>query len=304
MSDANNSYDEAYYQSGDQRGTQYRNYLEQAPKNRTYFEIAETIATIFKPKRCLEIGCATGPIVHHLAHFGIEAHGIDVSEWAIKHRMHANVALGSVENIQFADNYFDLVYSCHALEHIPLPSKDQAFSEISRVCNGIQFHMMPILESGPYVGDRFGHLLNLRTDPTHSLLYSRSWWLSQFQALGWADLGVQLALIHDNTWFELSECQILLSRDPADASFLQSVAVHNHDVARALSLTLNGRPQPGLDVHVSRLLEANATPAQSDILSALAEANAVRAEIAALRNSTSWRITAPLRRAVTFLKHR
>ncbi len=64
-------YDEAYYQKGSDRGTQYDQYLEGAPKNRTYFEIAETITKIFAPRRTWKLECATGAIVSHLATFNV-----------------------------------------------------------------------------------------------------------------------------------------------------------------------------------------------------------------------------------------
>jgi SAM-dependent methyltransferase len=246
-------YDEAYYQSGELRGTQYRAYLEEAPKNRTYFEIAETIHRVFRPERTLEIGCATGAIVSHLATFGVDAHGIDVSDWAVENRLHPNVSVASVESLPFEDNQFDVVYSCHALEHIPFPIKEKAFAELSRVCKGFQFHMLPILESGPYKGDRFAHLLNLRTDPTHSLLFDKPWWIEQFKAFGWIDTGVNLALVHDNEHFELSDCQLIFNRQIQSSEFYQAVAAHNFQIAGMLSLALNGKPGPGLDVHIARL---------------------------------------------------
>lgn len=252
-SDPDSRYDALYYQSGSERGTKYDRYLEEAPKNRTYFELAETISKLFALRRTLEIGCATGAIVSHLATFDVEAFGIDVSEFAVEHRLHPNVSLGSVTDLPFGDQEFDLVYSCHALEHLPQESKQQAFEEIARVCRGMQFHMMPIIESGPYVGDRFGHLLNLRSDPTHSLLYPRQWWIDQFQSTGFDAVDVNISVVHDNTHYELSDCQVVLSRNPVNEDFFRRVARHNHDAARALSLALNGRPGPGLNVHVARL---------------------------------------------------
>jgi SAM-dependent methyltransferase len=247
------NYDEAYYQDGSERGTQYRNYLESAKLNRTYFEIAETIVDVLKPKRTLEIGCATGAIVSHLRTFDVDAHGIDVSEWAVQNSLAPTVQVASAADLPFEDNSFDVVYSVHALEHLPTDIKDKALSELSRVCSGFQFHMIPMLESGPYVGDRFGHLLNLRTDPTHNLLYERGWWIDQFGRQQWVDTGTRLSVIHDNIHYELSACQILLSRTEASPDILRRAANHNFKAAEALSLALNGKPGPGLDVHIRRL---------------------------------------------------
>jgi SAM-dependent methyltransferase len=251
--DMTDNFDEAYFQDGAERGTQYKDYLEDSKRNRTYFEIAETIFKLLRPRRALEIGCATGVTLSHLRTFEVEAHGVDVSDWAVENAVVPTVIKATVENLPFDDDYFDVVYSVHALEHITPETMKRSFSELARVCSGYQFHLMPMLETGPYVGDRFGHLINLRTDPTHHLLFEREWWLRQFEAHGYKDMGVSLSLIHDNPFYELSSCQVLMSREDATPEFLRAASAHNHGVAGALSLALNGNPGPGLDVHIARL---------------------------------------------------
>src|SRR5437667_1197841 len=129
MSDNYTYFDEAYFQDGQNKGTVYRNYLESARTSGTYKDIARRVVEIFRPQRCLEIGCATGIIVKHINDLGCEAHGIDVSEWAVTHREHSNISLAGAETLPFADDEFDLVFSCHSLEHIPFEKKDAAFSE-------------------------------------------------------------------------------------------------------------------------------------------------------------------------------
>ena len=134
--------------------------------------------------------------------------------------------------------------------------KDAALAEISRVCGGYQFHMLPILESGPYVGDRFAHMLNLRTDPTHNLLFDKQWWISQFSNLGWNDSELSLSILHDTEYYELSDCQFVLSKNEPELAVFKRAAQHNHAVAGAAWLALSGRPTRGLDVHVNRLKQA------------------------------------------------
>jgi cyclopropane fatty-acyl-phospholipid synthase-like methyltransferase len=78
------------------------NYLETALLSHTYFEMAEIIAGCFKPKRILEVGCAAGPTVHHLnTFFDTEAHGVDLSAWAVQNRLHANVSHATAESCRF-----------------------------------------------------------------------------------------------------------------------------------------------------------------------------------------------------------
>ena len=84
MSDDYTYFDEAYFQDGQNKGTVYRNYLESARTSGTYKDIARRVVEIFRPQRCLEIGCATGIIVKHINDLGCEAHGIDVSPASIR----------------------------------------------------------------------------------------------------------------------------------------------------------------------------------------------------------------------------
>src|SRR3954463_1265350 len=145
------------------------NYLETALLNRLYFEMAEIIATVFKPSTVLEIGCAAGPTIYHLnSYFDIKAFGVDVSEWAVENRLHNNVSHSSADNLKFNDGSFDLVFSCHALEHLTAETIDKSICEMSRVCapGGLQFHLLPVLDSGPYT-DVFGSIVGLRKDRTH-----------------------------------------------------------------------------------------------------------------------------------------
>jgi SAM-dependent methyltransferase len=171
LDDLSKQFDAAYFAGGENKGNAYKDnhYLDTALLSRTYFEMAEIIAKCFKPTRMLEIGCAAGPTIYHLnTFFDIDAHGIDVSEWAVENRLHPHVRHASTDNLPYNIGEFDLVFSCQALEHLTLDIKDRALLEINRVCksNGIQYHLMPILESGPYADDMFGSIVGLRILPT------------------------------------------------------------------------------------------------------------------------------------------
>ena len=94
-------FDSDYYQAGHKKGTRYSDYLQNALGSKIYQGMAKAIMAVFKPARVLEIGCAAGPIVKHLNDMGCEAHGIDVSDWAVRNRFHPNViqfyCLGSLD---------------------------------------------------------------------------------------------------------------------------------------------------------------------------------------------------------------
>lgn len=251
-------FDEVYFSGGSNKGNAYKatQYLETALLSRTYFEMAENIAKCFAPKKVLEIGCAAGPTVYHLnTYFDIEAHGIDVSKWAVDNKLHENVCHASADDLPFDDDEFDVIFSCHTLEHLPIDLVDKSISEMDRVCtpDGIQFHLKPILGAGPYADDIFGSIVGLRMDLTHNVLRTRDWWLRKWTNAGWNDTGLRVAHVYDNHGFEFSDCQYVLSRQPIPVETAIAIADRNLAVARTFLRALTRRPAPGLEVFLNEI---------------------------------------------------
>ena len=224
-------FDADYFQNGHSKGTVYNNYLEVARSSEIYREISHLIGEVFKPRRTLEIGCATGIIVKHLNKKGIEAHGIDVSDWAISNREHGNVVLAGAESLPFPDCYFDFIYSVHALEHIPVALKDSAFAELKRVSgSAIHLHMMPIVGEGPYSGEREAVRSNLRKDPTHNLLEDIYWWRKEFGRIGFSSLNTAVLFAHESGAVDLGVSQILNSNYDVGSDVFDRIRVWNANV--------------------------------------------------------------------------
>ena len=247
---ASEEFGEAYFMDPSS-GSAYHvnNYLDTALLSRTYFEMAEIIATCLRPSKVLEVGCAAGPTVYHLNnYFGVDAHGIDVSKWAVEHRLHKNVTQASANRLPFPDASFDVVFSCHALEHLTPETLAPSIAEMTRVAspNALQFHLLPILGSGPYT-DVFGSIVGLRADKTHNLLFDRARWLAAWNREGWNDCDVQIGHVYDNHAFEFSDCQMLLTRTKMDSEVCKRIAKKNLDVARTFQNALVRRPGPGLE---------------------------------------------------------
>ncbi|TGE78493.1 hypothetical protein C9410_17215 [Rhizobium sp. SEMIA 439] len=228
-------FDADYFQNGHTKGTVYNNYLEVARSAEIYKEISRLIHTVFKPRRALEIGCATGVIVKQLNELGTEAHGIDVSSWAVENREHDNVLLAGAENLPFPDGYFDFIYSVHALEHIPQNLKIAAFSELKRVSGqAIHFHMMPIVGEGPYSGERETVRSRLRKDPTHSLLEDLVWWRKQFEEIGFGTVNASLSFAHETGAVDLGVSQVLCANHNLNCDFFDRIRNWNAGVINEL----------------------------------------------------------------------
>src|SRR6516225_3836999 len=82
--------------------------------------MARRIATDLQPRSVLEAGCATGMLVEALRNHGIEASGVDVSEWAIEH-----VAPGAAGHCTQASltqplpGRYALITCIEVIEHVP-----------------------------------------------------------------------------------------------------------------------------------------------------------------------------------------
>lgn len=84
---------------------------------------AEFIVEKFNPKTCLDVGCAYGELVKALVDLGVDAYGIDGSDFvltqvddSIKDRVF-KVNLNS-DKFPFEDKKFDLIGSFYSVEHI------------------------------------------------------------------------------------------------------------------------------------------------------------------------------------------
>ncbi|HZZ81407.1 MAG TPA: methyltransferase domain-containing protein, partial [Gemmataceae bacterium] len=88
------------------------------------------------PYRVLDSGSANGLTIEEFAKAGIEAWGIENSEYIhakTPAKLKKRNLLGDVRKLPFPDNYFDFVYDT-CLAHVPPESLDDAVRELFRVC--------------------------------------------------------------------------------------------------------------------------------------------------------------------------
>ncbi len=110
----------------------------------------------FRAQRTLDVGCARGFVVEALRELGVDAHGCDVSPFAVAHA--APGALGFVRlgdllgGLPYDDRAFDLVSAMEVLEHLPPEAVPRALAELRRVCDGVLYATIPsfgLNASGP-----------------------------------------------------------------------------------------------------------------------------------------------------------
>ena len=88
--------------------------------------------------KILDIGCGKGFLLYEIFLLvpGIEIHGIDISSYAIenaKDEIKNFLQVGNANNLPFADNYFDLVFSITTLHNLHNYDLDKALREMERV---------------------------------------------------------------------------------------------------------------------------------------------------------------------------
>lgn len=159
-------YTQGYFQHGE--GSNYQGY-----EDGKQFELrAEALRDRFSPKSVLDVGCARGFLVGHLRGMGIDARGVDISEWATgsvppdglgKHLKTADVTKG----LPYKDGEFDLVTSQDFLEHIEEKHVDALIAELLRVGKR-QFHIVTTPE------------YTMHGDETHVCMRPLEWWQAKF----------------------------------------------------------------------------------------------------------------------------
>src|SRR6187399_3225277 len=106
--------------------------------------IAERIAAVIRPRRVLDAGCALGILVETLRAQGIDAHGIDISSYAIAN-VHEPVRpfcrQGSIAS-EFTGHY-DLIVSIEVLEHMAPRDGEEAIANFCRHTDDVLFSSTP-----------------------------------------------------------------------------------------------------------------------------------------------------------------
>ncbi|MFZ5808954.1 MAG: methyltransferase domain-containing protein [Chloroflexota bacterium] len=111
---------------------------------RQFEGIAHKIVADFAPKTALDAGCAFGFLVESLRKRGVEAFGVDISEYAIGN-VHESVKpycwVGSVTE-PFPQHY-DLITCIEVLEHLPKPEAEKAIQNLCAHTSVVIFSSTP-----------------------------------------------------------------------------------------------------------------------------------------------------------------
>lgn len=136
--------------------------------------VADLIVAQIAPRTVLDVGCAMGFLVECLRERGVEAYGVDVSEYAISH-VHPSVApycrIGSADE-PFGRQY-DLITCIEVVEHLSPDLSGRTLANLCRHTGDLLFSSSP---------EDFAEL-------THHNVQPPEYWAARFAELGfWRDL--------------------------------------------------------------------------------------------------------------------
>jgi ubiquinone/menaquinone biosynthesis C-methylase UbiE len=120
--------------------------------------------------KTLDIGCAMGFVVKRLRDRGVDAWGLDISEYAISHApedVKPYLKVGSADKLPWSDKEFDMVVSFSTFEHLPKDILAEAISEAIRVGKKGIISITP------------GDSPHFDEDATHRTKEPLSWWRKQ-----------------------------------------------------------------------------------------------------------------------------
>jgi SAM-dependent methyltransferase len=157
--------------------------------------LADRIVRLFNPRTVLDAGCAKGFLVHALRERGVEAWGIDVSEFAVANALEPvrpYVRLGSMT--EPLDRRYDLVTCIEAIEHV-------APGDVRAAVDNLTAATDVVLLSSTGDGEHYG-------EPSHTSMRPPENWAALF-----AENGFLRDLEADVSW--VTPWAMALKRQPA-----------------------------------------------------------------------------------------
>ena len=169
-------FDEKYFEDGVRsRVSAYENYRWMPERS---IREASSIINNIPFTTVLDYGCAKGFMVYALRLLGKEAHGVDVSDYAVKN-CHPRVKdyLTVVETAEDIKGGWDLIIAKDVLEHIPEKNIDETLSEFYKVSDKCLL-VIPLGDNDSF------RIREYEIDKTHVTKKDEEWWINKIKKSG------------------------------------------------------------------------------------------------------------------------
>ncbi len=166
-------YDETYFDAP-KDPHKVSGYEEAYADSTEFSQVAELSRELFRPARVLDVGCAKGFQVGALRSLGIEAWGIDISEYAVRAappEVSPWLRVESCTGMGFPAESFDLLLALETMEHIPPDDIHMTIRELYRVGSKWLWASIPCMGENRYGAD--GHVEG-KINEDHLDLYRRN----------------------------------------------------------------------------------------------------------------------------------
>src|SRR5947209_3304557 len=120
-------YDQSYYEH-----YKHRPYERSKPWLDHFGDFADRIVADLNPKSAIDMGCALGMLVEALRDRGVEAFGVDISDYAVanaREDIRPFVRQGSVTDP--LDRRYDVIICIEVLEHLTPADAERAVANIA-----------------------------------------------------------------------------------------------------------------------------------------------------------------------------
>lgn len=126
----------------------------------------------------LDYGCAKGFMVYAMRLLGKEAHGVDISEYAVENS-HPNIRqyISVIDSPKDINGTYDLIIAKDVLEHIEKENIDNTLHEFRKHCRQI-FVGVPLGDGSRY------NIREYEMDSTHIIREPEEWWLTTIVKAG------------------------------------------------------------------------------------------------------------------------
>ena len=146
-------------------------YLDPTNWEPIFQRIADTLIERYHPDTALDAGCATGYLVEALRRRGVEAFGVDSSEFAIDHTRPGAWEWCSRQSlVEPLNERYDLITCIEVLEHIPAEDAQTVIANLCEASDNIIFTSSP----SDFV------------EPTHVNVQPQTYWTVAFEGQGFA----------------------------------------------------------------------------------------------------------------------
>jgi SAM-dependent methyltransferase len=145
---------------------------------------AKEIIDRFSIKSVLCLGCGKGFFVKAFRKHGVDAYGVDLSEYAIRNcpsDIQDYLFQGDICDLSyFKAEQFEMVTAINVLEHIAVPDLYLAMDELIRVS---RFYVLLCVKTSkePYLGES---ATMISGDKSHVSIYPKDWWNHAFESRG------------------------------------------------------------------------------------------------------------------------